>query len=74
MTTDGKNEVIICWNESEAGPDIGPYIVTDPVNVGTYNYHPGTGLGHAIEDVLPYYLWGNSPQDTTNIFERIIGN
>lgn len=71
MTKDGKNEVIICWNK-EAG--IGPYIVTDPVNVGTYNYHSGSILGHAIEDVVPYYLWGNSPQDTTNIFERIIGN
>ena len=71
MTKDGKNEVIICWNQ-EAG--IGPYIVTDPVNMGTYNYHPGSILGHAIEDVVPYYLWGNSPQDTTNIFERIIGN
>lgn len=50
-----------------------PYIVTDPVNIGTYNY--GTNvIDHAIEDVIPYYRWGNSEQDTTNTFKRIVGN
>lgn len=47
------------------------HLVTDPVNGGTYNF--GTGPGHIFLDVFPYWLWGNSPGDPTNAWERIFG-
>ena len=57
MTTDRKKEVIINFtNPTE------PKIVTDPFNIGTYNF--GTGISHVILDVLPYWLWGNSETDS----------
>jgi len=30
---------------------------------GTYNFGPRTGLKHAVLDVAPYVLWGNSKKD-----------
>ncbi len=40
-----------------------PIIVTDPVNKGTYNHFSPGGLtnnmGHALLDVLPYFVHGN---------------
>lgn len=49
-------------------------IATDPRDVGTYNFfdpkkHP---LGHAIFDVVPYILWGNSQNDSTSKISRIV--
>lgn len=72
MTKDGKHEVIICVLPSNTGK--APYIVTDPVNVGTHNYGTDRGINHLIQDVIPYYRWGNSADDTTNWFERVFGN
>ena len=51
---------------------IGPYIVTDPNNEGTYNY--GKGIIHFVMDIVPYWLWGNSLKDTTQWEERVLGN
>ena len=66
MSPDGHCEVIICF-----APGKGPYIVTDPLNMGTYNY--GTnGWSHFWEDVLPYWLWGNNPNDISS--NRLFGN
>ena len=50
-------------------------LVTDPVNMGTYNKCDPTQskIGHFIKDMLPYYLWGNSKDDPTTIMERITG-
>jgi len=31
-----------------------------------------TWIGHAIEDVIPYYIWGNSEADTTTFKERVM--
>ena len=28
---------------------------------------------HVKFDVIPYYIWGNSPEDTTPLFRRIFG-
>lgn len=65
-------EVIIC---EPSGTD---YIVRDPKNAGTYNYCSPDGLwgtlDHAILDVIPYYLWGNTSDDGLTIIEKIIGN
>ena len=48
--------------------------VTTPENIGTLNYGPDPkSLGHVFWDVLPYWFWGNSPQDTTPLWRRIYG-
>ena len=49
-------------------------VVTDPANIGTKNYgsDPDT-LSHVWNDVLPYYIWGNSSNDTTPFEDRILG-
>ena len=43
-----------------------------PEDRGTFNVYSGgnailTVVVHGIFDVVPYMLWGNSPDDTTNI-------
>ena len=44
---------------------------------GTFNVYYGNDfLGkyviHGVYDVLPYMIWGNSPDDTTTIIDRIL--
>ncbi|QGU96693.1 hypothetical protein GOM49_17815 [Clostridium bovifaecis] len=49
-------------------------LVIDPVNMGTYNFNGPKdlfGLPHLFRDVIPYYIWGNSPDDPTNFFDRM---
>ena len=58
MTKDGRYEVIINFSN----PD-NPTIVTDPYNIGTYNYGT-TPIAHFFRDMLPYYFWGNSEIDS----------
>jgi len=52
-------------------------LVTDPSNMGTYNYSPPEGIvgnvGHLFEDVIPYWIWGNSPNDPTSARQRVFG-
>ena len=31
-----------------------------------------TMVGHTWQDVIPYYIWGNSPDDTTTFMDRIL--
>ena len=47
--------------------------VTDPANEATYNHSDPNSVnaGHIVLDVVPYYLWGNSPEDPTNLYERL---
>ena len=46
-------------------------LVTDSYNMGTYNiYAPDNSIGHLIYDMLPYYLFGNSPDDAYDYFDR----
>ena len=59
LSPDGHREAVICFIPGQT-----PYIVTDPANMGTYNFGTST-FEHALFDVLPYCLYGNSPQDTT---------
>ena len=48
--------------------------VTTPENIGTLNYGPDPWQpAHWLFDILPYWLWGNSPQDTTPLWRRIYG-
>ena len=60
--------VIIC-----SPPNKAPYIVdqyVDPINMGTYNYasndlwKPIYGIWHFFDDMLPYYFFGNTREDT----------
>lgn len=57
-------------------PD-GKQIVTDPQNMGTYNYVEVNNaediFGHLALDVIPYWLWGNSPDDSTPFVARVLG-
>jgi hypothetical protein len=57
----------------EAVYDRNGKLVTDPLNEGTYNY--GSPLDnkwtHFKDDMVPYYLWGNSPDDPTSWYERL---
>jgi hypothetical protein len=66
ISTDGKHEAV-------RGPD--GNLVVDPINRGTYNYaHPDEffSIPHALVDVLPYYLWGNGPDDPTTFKQRVM--
>ena len=66
VSPDGKREAIYDLNEN---------LVTDPTNMGTYNYaNPIDNIiGHIFYDVFPYFYYGNGPGDTTNyIIQRIL--
>ncbi len=52
--------------------DLNGNVVTDALNVGTYNFvSPSNILGHYIFDVEPYEQWGNSPDDPSSQFDRV---
>lgn len=63
VSPDGKLEVIF---------DKDGKIVTDPADYGTYNFSSPNDnpLGHFTQDVIPWLLWGNSPEDSTNVAQR----
>jgi hypothetical protein len=65
MSLDGKYEVIYNKITGEK--------VTDPRDIGTYNYYNPNenGLGHIFVDIVPWIFWGNSEDDTTDFIERI---
>ena len=47
-------------------------VVTDPKNEATYNWfnYSKNPILHGGFDVAPWFLWGNSPDDTTTMLER----
>jgi len=45
-------------------------LVSDHTNRGTFNYGEGF-WSHAGADVVPYIILGNSPDDKTNILDRL---
>jgi hypothetical protein len=56
-------------------------LVEDSVNGGTYNMVDAgdtlaSGIGHAVKDVLPYYIYGNDETDakTTTFWDRVRGS
>lgn len=67
-------EVVIC-----SIPLSPSYLVTDPLNMGTFNkVNPdgsimGSG-GHLVTDILSYSLWGNNRNDTSDILDRTLGS
>lgn len=52
-------------------------LVTDPANLGTYNYGPPISVSGKIEhfliDVVPYWVLGNTPSDPTPPWNRVTG-
>lgn len=52
-------------------------LVTAPEDMGTYNFIPSDHdgwrgfVGHILQDVIPWYRWGNSPEDTTEFIDRV---
>lgn len=68
FVNENGSEIIICVPPEETGT--APYIVSDEVNGGTYNYsdpnwsEPSSIIGHFFNDMIPYYLWGNTPADS----------
>lgn len=67
ISADGKKEVVFSNEGAKA------HITTHAEDAGTYNYFsPDTNpLGHAVLDVVPYILFGNSANDHTNMDIRI---
>lgn len=70
-------------SKMEAVYDSQGRLVLADEDVGTYNRCPSRGkyltkvvtsIGHFFEDMLPWYLWGNSPDDQTTIVDRIVGS
>ncbi len=49
----------------------GTRIVNQSWNAASFNYSTGGIIGHIVKDVLPYFVWGNSANDPTNMLQRI---
>ncbi|MBQ4544360.1 MAG: hypothetical protein II996_02150 [Oscillospiraceae bacterium] len=66
VSPDGKREVIF--------DSTGTRVITADEDMGTYNYaDPDLWLEHFAVDVLPWIVYGNTPEDTTEWYERIGG-
>lgn len=63
ISPDGHREVIFDENNR---------IVTDPRDIGTYNFvsPKKNPIGHFVKDVLPWFQWGNAENDTTTPIQR----
>ncbi len=63
ISPDGHQEAV--YNQHDE-------LVTDPINMGTYNIcSPEDKLGHFIFDMMPYYFIGNSSADAFNYKDRL---
>ena len=65
-------------NQYEAVYDGENCLVTDSLNMGTYNYFNPTGNVleqgmHLVADVVPYMIFGNTPYDFISGFDDRIG-
>ena len=66
VSPDGKREVIF---DSD-----GKVVIDADEDMGTYNYaDPDWKLQHGLLDVLPWIVYGNTPEDTTTPWQRIEG-
>jgi hypothetical protein len=72
---EGNKKYVSPDGHSEAVFDATGKLVTDVVNMGTYNYaDPRNNVtGHIMYDVVPYYIFGNTPNDPTSWYHRILG-
>lgn len=67
VSPDGHREVVF------TGKGENQHITVDPRDQGTYNFFDPKKypLGHAVFDVMPYVVLGNSMDDSTVTFDRI---
>lgn len=67
VSPDGHREVVF------TGKGENQHITTDPRDQGTYNFFDPKKypLGHAVFDVMPYVVLGNSVDDGTIMFDRV---
>lgn len=66
ISPDGHSEAIFRPDDSGGQPTL----VLDSANLGTYNFFGPRflfGITHAIFDVIPYFVFGNSPGDMFNL-------
>ena len=65
VSPDGRYEAIY---------DVNNKLVTDPRDVGTYNFvSPNEdAFGHFVKDVIPWIQHGNSPDDSTEWWQRAL--
>ena len=70
-----QNEKCVSPNGSCEAVFSGSELVTDSANQGTFNFSDQNGqpLGHILLDVIPYYFWGNTPDDPTPFWRRVYG-
>jgi|GEM_PF-2208623 len=55
----------------EAVYDIDGHLVTDDINMGTYNFvGPSNAKGHYEYDVAPFYEWGNTEKQGGKGFRK----
>ncbi|UDQ98792.1 hypothetical protein AAEX28_01580 [Lentisphaerota bacterium WC36G] len=65
VSKDGKHEAVYDENGK---------LVTNNRNQGTYNYaSPDDWFGHFIYDMIPYFIFGNTPNDPTPFINRVSG-
>ena len=69
----GHFEIIIC-----EAPGKDPYIVNDPINMGTYNYASNENFlliywfDHLFRDVVPYFFYGNTAEDEGGLLKWVL--
>lgn len=67
LSPDGRQEGV--YNSDTGELD------NSPENKGTYNFSPPCeAWNHFWDDVLPYWRWGNSPDDDTPFWKRVSGD
>jgi hypothetical protein len=74
----GNSKYISPDGTQEAVYDKDGLLVTDTINMGTFNYGAPIGIlgmyRHVKRDVVPYYLFGNTPEDPTKVRHRLFAS
>ena len=67
ISKDGHREVVYSREEGHIGE-----IVTNDEDMGTYNFasYKDDPAGHVKKDLIPWLIWGNTPDDKTTFIER----
>ena len=71
-----NNNKYVHPNGSEAVYNTKDELITNSLNMGTYNYinNSTSTIGHGLVDVVPYFIFGNTPSDmfTTDRFKVLV--
>ena len=67
ISSDGHKEVVYSREKKHMGE-----IVTNDEDMGTYNFasYINDPRGHVRKDLIPWLIWGNTPDDKTTFFGR----